>query len=75
MAYQIAIKKSAVKSLAKIPEPYFSTIKQAIFKLAEDPRPNGYKEVLRGRVTDKLFERNKSQLLVKQDNGGYCSKT
>lgn len=57
MAYQIAIKKSAVKSLAKIPEPYFSTIKQAIFKLAGDPRPNGYKklegrEAFRIRVAD-----------------------
>ena len=30
MAYQIAIKKSAIKSLAKIPEPYFSSVREAI---------------------------------------------
>ena len=48
MAYQIAIKKSAIKSLYKIPEPYFSTLKSAIYNLAETPRPNGYKK-LKGR--------------------------
>lgn len=53
MAYQIAIKKSAVKSLAKISEPYFSTIKQAIYKLAEDPRPIGYKK-LKGREAFRI---------------------
>lgn len=48
MAYQIAIKKSAIKSLAKIPEPYFSSLKEAIYSLAENPRPLGYKK-LKGR--------------------------
>ncbi|PZV76784.1 mRNA interferase RelE/StbE [Algoriphagus aquaeductus] len=48
MAYQIAIKKSAIKSLSKIPEPYFSSLKEAIYNLAENPRPVGYKK-LKGR--------------------------
>jgi mRNA-degrading endonuclease RelE of RelBE toxin-antitoxin system len=48
MAYRISIKKSAIKSLAKIPEPYFSTIKEAIYKLSEDSSPSGHKK-LKGR--------------------------
>ena len=48
MAYRISIKKSAIKSLAKIPEPYFSTIKEANYKLSEDSRPSGSKK-LKGR--------------------------
>jgi mRNA interferase RelE/StbE len=48
MAYRISIKKSAIKSLAKIPEPYFSSIKEAIYKLSEDSRPSGHKK-LKGR--------------------------
>jgi len=48
MAYRISIKKSAIKILAKIPEPYFSTIKEAICKLSGDSRPSGHKK-LKGR--------------------------
>lgn len=48
MAYKITIKKSAVKSLEKIPEPYYSNIKAAILSLIENPRPKGYKK-LKGR--------------------------
>ncbi len=48
MTYQIATKKSAIKSLSKIPEHYFSTLKSAIYNLAETPRPNGCKK-LKGR--------------------------
>ncbi|SFU19781.1 mRNA interferase RelE/StbE [Algoriphagus locisalis] len=53
MTYQIAIKKSAIKSLAKIPEPYFSTLKSAIFNLADTPRPNGCKK-LKGREAYRI---------------------
>lgn len=53
MAYQIAIKKSAIKSLAKIPEPYFSSLKEAIYNLAENPRPVGYKK-LKGREAYRI---------------------
>jgi mRNA interferase RelE/StbE len=57
MAYQIAIKKSAIKSLSKISEPYFSTLKSAIYNLADTPRPIGCKklkglEAYRIRVAD-----------------------
>lgn len=45
MAYQIAIKKSAIKSLARIPELYFSSLKVAIYNLADNPRPIGYKKL------------------------------
>jgi len=57
MSYQVSIKKSAVKSLEKIPEPYFTSIRKAIYGLAENPRPKGYKKLkgrdgLRIRVAD-----------------------
>ncbi|MBO9684116.1 MAG: type II toxin-antitoxin system RelE/ParE family toxin [Flavisolibacter sp.] len=48
MAYQLTINPKAVKALAKINEPYYSSIKAAIFSLADNPRPNGYKK-LKGR--------------------------
>ena len=48
MAYQIRIKKRAIKALTKINEPYYTRIKQAIYDLQDDPRPQGYKK-LRGR--------------------------
>ncbi len=48
MAYQVTIKKRAVKALTKINEPYYSNIKQAIYNLQDDPRPQGYKK-LKGR--------------------------
>lgn len=53
MAYSIAIKNSAIKSLAKIPEPYFSALKTAIYALAEDPRPVGCKK-LKGRDSYRI---------------------
>lgn len=34
--------------MAKIPEPYFSTIKESIYKLSEDSKPSGHKK-LKGR--------------------------
>lgn len=46
--YRIRIESSAQKKLAKIPNPYYSTIKTAILDLAENPRPVGCKK-LRGR--------------------------
>lgn len=48
MAYTITLKKKAIKALTKINEPYYSAIKTAIYNLAENPRPNGYKK-LKGR--------------------------
>lgn len=48
MAYNVTIKKRAIKALQKINEPYYSNIKKAIYSLANNPRPAGYKK-LNGR--------------------------
>jgi mRNA interferase RelE/StbE len=48
MAYSIDFSKQALKELEKINEPYYSSIKQAIFNLSENPRPHGYRK-LKGR--------------------------
>jgi len=48
MPYQITIKKRAVKALKKVNEPYYSNIKEAIYQLADNPRPKGCKK-LKGR--------------------------
>ncbi|GAB1449447.1 MAG: type II toxin-antitoxin system RelE/ParE family toxin [Bacteroidia bacterium] len=42
------LKETSLKALEKINEPYYSTIKEAIYSLAENPRPIGYKK-LKGR--------------------------
>ncbi len=57
MAYNVTLKKSAMKALEKINEPYYSNIKEAIYSLADNPRPKGYKKLkgrdgYRIRVTD-----------------------
>lgn len=41
MRYSITLKKSVVKALEKINEPYYSSIKNAIYNLAENPKPTG----------------------------------
>ncbi len=43
--YELQYKKKAIKALAKINDPYYSAIIQAIDELAENPRPNGYKKL------------------------------
>ncbi|WP_262709949.1 hypothetical protein [Pedobacter cryophilus] len=40
--YDLQYKKKAIKALAKINEPYYSNIIEAIDSLAENPRPYGY---------------------------------
>jgi mRNA interferase RelE/StbE len=57
MAYQITIKKSVIKALEKINEPYYINIRNAIYSLAKNPRPFGYiklkgREGYRIRVSD-----------------------
>ena len=46
--YKVSIEKSVQKTLEKINAPFYSRIKNAILKLAENPRPEGYKK-LKGR--------------------------
>jgi len=48
MTYSVNFKKHALKELAKINEPFYSQIKQAIYTLADNPRPPGCKK-LKGR--------------------------
>lgn len=48
MTYNVTLKKLAIKALGKINEPYYSNIKEAIYSLADNPRPIGYKK-LKGR--------------------------
>lgn len=42
MAYNISIKKRVIKALQNINEPYYTSIKNAIYDLANNPRPQGY---------------------------------
>ena len=41
MAYKILIRKRAIRALEKIQDPYYSIIKEAIYSLSNNPRPNG----------------------------------
>jgi mRNA interferase RelE/StbE len=41
MAYNVTLKKRAIKALEKINEPYYTSIKEAIYSLADNPRPIG----------------------------------
>jgi len=48
MRYRVTIARQAIKALEKISEPDYSKIKNAIYSLADNPRPYGYKK-LHGR--------------------------
>ncbi len=43
--YELQYKKKAIKALAKINDPYYSAIIQAIENLTKNPRPFGYKKL------------------------------
>ncbi len=51
--YQLLIEKEVEKRLEKIPEPDYTRVKAAIFALANNPRPMGYKK-LKGRPGYRL---------------------
>jgi mRNA interferase RelE/StbE len=53
MVYQITLRKRAIKALENINEPYYSNIKEAIYNLADNPRPQGYKK-LKGREAYRI---------------------
>ena len=46
--YELQYKKKAIKALATINDPFYTLIIKAIYALAENPRPSGYKK-LKGR--------------------------
>lgn len=43
--YRLVIDKYAQKQLGKIPPPHFNRITKAIYSLADNPRPHGYKKL------------------------------
>jgi len=45
MTYFLNFSKQAFKELEKISEPHYSRIKKAIYDLADNPRPHGYKKL------------------------------
>ena len=45
MAYSITLKKHAIKALEDINEPFYTAIKTAIYSLADNPRPKGFKKL------------------------------
>jgi len=45
MRYSVTIKKKASKTLEKINEPHYTAIKAAMYSLADNPRPHGYKKL------------------------------
>jgi mRNA interferase RelE/StbE len=53
MPFSVTLMPRAMKALEKINEPYYSNLKSAIFSLAENPRPNGYRK-LKGRPGYRL---------------------
>ena len=48
MAYQVTLKKQAIKAFKNVTEPYYSKLKEAIYALSDNPRPKGYIK-LKGR--------------------------
>ena len=48
MSYTLNFSKRAFKELAKINEPFYSSIKVSIISLTENPRPQGFRK-LKGR--------------------------
>lgn len=49
MAYSLNLDSRVIKSLSKINEPMYSLLKEAIYNLAENPRPFGYRK-LKGKL-------------------------
>lgn len=71
MTYQVTLRKHAIKALQHINEPYYSQIKAAIYNLANNPRPQGYKKLkgrdgFRIRVADYriIYDINDAVLIV-----------
>jgi mRNA interferase RelE/StbE len=42
MTYTVVVNKKALKTLVKINEPYYSSVKAKIYSLGDNPRPHGY---------------------------------
>lgn len=44
--YKVRIERKAQKKLSKIPDPYYSSLKNSILRLAIEPRPKGCKKLI-----------------------------
>lgn len=78
MSYTIVINKIAIKTLEKINEPDYSKIKEAIFQLADNPRPQGYIKLknrdgyrIRAGNYRIIYEINDTILLIDVINIGH----
>lgn len=76
--YRITFKKSVLKILAQINEPHYGAITKAIYSLASNPRPQGYKKLkgrdgYRIRVGDYriIYEIFENELLIDVINLGH----
>ncbi len=71
MTYKITLKKRVLKALEDINEPYYSKVKNAIYSLADNPRPQGCKK-LKGRDGYRIiYDIFDSTLLVDVINIGH----
>ncbi|MFY7911116.1 MAG: type II toxin-antitoxin system RelE family toxin [Emticicia sp.] len=55
--YELVIEKRVLKELAKISDPDYFKIREAILALADNPRPNGYIK-LKGRNAFRIRQGN-----------------
>lgn len=55
--YELIIEKRVLKELTKISDPDYFKIREAIFALADNPRPNGYIK-LKGRNAYRIRQGN-----------------
>lgn len=46
MKYTVILERQVLKQLAKIPKPYYDKIIDALKRLADNPRPFGYKKLI-----------------------------
>ncbi len=67
MTYNVTLKKRVIKALENINEPYYSNIKEAIYNLADNPRPAGYRK-LKGRDAFRIRVANYRIIYEIQDD-------
>jgi mRNA interferase RelE/StbE len=67
MTYEILIEKAAKKQLAKIPEPFLTSIESAINNLQHNPRPFGCKKLI-GRPGYRIRIGNYRVVYAIEDN-------
>lgn len=65
--YNVVVERKVLKQLAAIEEPSYTAITHALQKLAEEPRPHGYKK-LKGRLGYRIRVGSYRILYNIQDN-------